>query len=105
MFVDDGFAGRTIDLAVGQVMELRLAENPTTGFRWNFVSTGAPSCVVVDDTFQTPGGPPGQGGMREWRIEGMQPGECDIALHYRRSFEQSPPSRSFTLHVGVGRND
>ena len=103
MLVDDSYAGKTVNLPVGQVMELRLAENPTTGFRWSFVSKGEPVCVVVGDAYQAQGGPPGRGGEHEWRIEGAQVGECDIALDYRRSFEQAPPARSFTLHVRVTR--
>src|SRR5262249_29756832 len=30
---DEGCNGQTIDLAVGQTIEIRLSENPTTGFR------------------------------------------------------------------------
>ena len=103
MLLDDSFAGKTVDLPVGQVMELRLAENPTTGFSWVFVSKGEPACAVIGNAYKAPGGPPGQGGAHEWRIEGAQAGECDLALHYRRSFEQAPPARSFTLHVRVTR--
>jgi predicted secreted protein len=47
--VDQNFNGQTVDLPVGQVMELRLAENPTTGYRWTFVRDGKPVCVVVAD--------------------------------------------------------
>jgi len=101
MLIDDSYVGKTVDLPIGQMMELRLTENPTTGFRWNFVSKGEPACVVVGDTYHATGGPPGQGGTHEWRIEGSRVGECDIALDYRRSFEQVPPARSFTLHIRV----
>ncbi len=37
--VDQSASGQTLDLPVGQVIELRLAENPTTGFRWTVVRT------------------------------------------------------------------
>ena len=60
--VDQNFDGQTVDLPVGQVMELRLAENPTTGYRWTFVANGKPVCVVVADRYERPSGPPGQGG-------------------------------------------
>ena len=33
-------AGQTVELPVGQTMELRLEENPTTGFRWNVEASG-----------------------------------------------------------------
>jgi hypothetical protein len=59
--VDQTQAGQTIDLPIGQVIELRLAENPTTGYRWVFVLDGAPACLVISDRYQRPNGPPGRG--------------------------------------------
>ena len=40
MIVTEKLANQTIDLPVGEVVEVRLEENPTTGFRWQLVSTG-----------------------------------------------------------------
>jgi inhibitor of cysteine peptidase len=99
--VDQSVNGQTIDLPVGQVMELRLAENPTTGYRWTFVTDGKPVCVVVADQFQRPSGPPGAGGEHSWQIKGVAVGVCDIALRYGRSFEPNAPGKSFDLHVHV----
>ena len=99
IIVDQNASGQTIDLQVGQVMELRLAENPSTGFRWRLTSDGAPACVVVNDRFEGSPGPPGQGGQHTWEIRGAAAGDCDIAMQYRR-----PPDTlagSFALHVRV----
>ena len=52
MVVDQSYSGQTLDLPFGQVMELRLAENPTTGYRWTFLSNGEPSCVVLPTSRQ-----------------------------------------------------
>ena len=83
-------------------MELRLAENPTTGYRWNFVANGAPACMVLGDRFDhPPGGPPGQGGEHTWQIKGVTIGECDIAMRYGRSFQPEAAGKSFALHVRV----
>ncbi|MEJ0017360.1 MAG: protease inhibitor I42 family protein [Acetobacteraceae bacterium] len=99
--VDQSASGQTLDLPVGQVIELRLAENPTTGFRWTVVANGAPACVVLSDRFESPSGPPGKGGEHLWEIKGVRIGECDIALQYRRSFEPDAPGGAFALHVRV----
>jgi inhibitor of cysteine peptidase len=99
--VDQNYAGQTVDLPVGQVMELRLAENPTTGYRWAFVTNGAPACVVVSDQFESPNGPLGRGGAHSWRIQGALAGECHITMRYDRSFQPDAPVESFTLHVRV----
>jgi inhibitor of cysteine peptidase len=99
--VDQSQSGQTVDLPVGQVMELRLAENPTTGYRWTFAADGAPACVVVSDRFERPAGPPGQGGEHAWQIKGALAGECRIALQYGRSFQPDAVGKSFALHVRV----
>ena len=101
MVVDQGFAGRTVDLPVGQVLELRLAENPTTGFRWTFIAQGEPVCVVLGSAYQAPSGPPGRAGDHVWEIKGIQPGECELKLSYARPWEKVPAADSFTVHVHV----
>ena len=101
ILIDQSFAGRSVDLPVGQVMELRLAENPTTGYRWEFVANGAPVCVVMSDRFENPPGPPGHGGVHAWQIKGAVAGQCEIAMQYRRSFQPDAVGNSFALHVRV----
>ena len=101
--VDQGQSGQTVNLPLGQVIELRLAENPTTGYRWAFVTDGAPACAVVGDRFESGSATPGQGGEHSWTIKGVQPGTCGIAMQYRRSFQPDAPARLFELQVGVTR--
>jgi inhibitor of cysteine peptidase len=94
-------AGQTINLPLGEVLELRLAENPTTGFRWTFTSDGRPACSVVAQSFRPDSTAPGAPGEHRWEIRGVHPGICNLDLSYRRGFEQTPPARTFTLHVRV----
>ncbi len=101
IFIDQTQSGQTLDLPIGQVIELRLAENPTTGYRWTFIANGAPVCVVLSDRFERPTGPPGAGGTNMWQIKGVSLGECDISMQYRRSFQQDSVGQAFTLHVRV----
>jgi predicted secreted protein len=85
------------------VIELRLAENPTTGFVWSFVTNGGPACAVVADSFAGPAGPPGAGGQHTWRFEGRQPGTCAIALVKRRPGQTTGAAQDFSLEVRVTR--
>jgi inhibitor of cysteine peptidase len=101
IIIDQTHSGQTLDLPVGQVMEVRLAENPTTGYRWAVVANGAPACAVLNDRFERPAGPPGAGGEHMWQIKGIAAGECEIAMHYRRSFQPDAVGQSFALHVRV----
>jgi inhibitor of cysteine peptidase len=102
MIIDSSYSGQQFALDVGQVVELRLPENPTTGFRWTVASGGGGACRLDDHGFQGPGSRPGQGGEHVWRLVGVDAGPCDLQLAYRRSFVAASPSDTgFTLHVQV----
>jgi inhibitor of cysteine peptidase len=103
--LDETASGTSVDLNVGQMVELRLPENRSTGYRWRIESDGGPACHIVDAGMPAlPDGGPGVGGMHLWRIEGAQAGQCNVALAYARPWETGvAPVRSFTLHVAVSR--
>ncbi|HTS91966.1 MAG TPA: protease inhibitor I42 family protein [Stellaceae bacterium] len=101
LLVDETFSAQTVELPVGQVMELRLKENPTSGFRWEFAEDGKPYCALVGDTYAG-GGAPGAGGEHKWQMRAVQLGTCELRLFYRRSFEpNASPAQSFILYVKV----
>lgn len=103
MLIDETFNCRTVDVLLGQTIEVRLKENPTTGFRWQLTSDGGPACVVNDDEFTTASGPPGRGGEHTWRFKVVGVGDGDIELAYRRRWESSPEAgKTFKIHVKVG---
>lgn len=102
--IDSSNAGQTVDMNVGQVAELRLAENATTGFRWKVTRDGGPSCQIKED-FAEPGAQarPGQGGSHIWRISGVRPGVCELAMDYVRSWEPNAASaNTFNIRIRVG---
>jgi inhibitor of cysteine peptidase len=89
-------------LAVGQTLEISLAENPTTGFRWELKATGEPACAPRGDTFDAPAAGVGKSGTHRWRFEAVGKGTGTIELAYRRSWEQDkPPAETFRLTVRV----
>ena len=95
--------GQEIELQSGQQFEIRLPENPTTGFRWNLVSNGEPACIALDNAYESPDVPAhGQEGTHYWRFEAAQAGEGIIELVYQRSWEHGRnPVRRFILNVRV----
>jgi len=98
----ESFNGQTINLAVGQTVEIRLPENPTTGFRWQLMAHDGTVCAMISDAFKEPVGSPGRAGEHSWVFEAIQPGGCDIELHYRRRWVRSvEPDRTFRIHVRV----
>ena len=92
-----------IELPRGQQFEIRLPENPTTGFRWKMVANGEPACKTLEDFYEPPDVlTHGQEGAHYWRFEAAQAGDGNIELVYQRSWEQGKnPARRFTLNVRV----
>jgi hypothetical protein len=60
---DKSYGGRTLDLRIGDGVTLSLAENPTTGYRWELVAKPEPNCVVVNDTYVANADAIGSGGI------------------------------------------
>jgi predicted secreted protein len=81
-------AGGEHALGVGQEVVLRLAENRTTGYRWQLL---APDGVQVGDGGYepSPSGSPGAGGVRTFRLRPTAPGAHRVTAGLRRSWE--PP--------------
>jgi len=104
--IDESADGRTIDLPVGEVIELRLPENPTTGYRWQVDADGQPVLALLDDQFDPPGGAHGRAGSHGWRFQARQVGEGRIALASRRRWEsggQSGRTVAVSVRVAAGR--
>jgi len=103
LHADEQSNGRTLKLAAGELLEIVLGENPTTGYRWRFAETGAPTCTLVSDAYEPSGeGVPGQGGVHRWKIQAAEAGTCRIELVYQRPWDQNAhPRRTFRLQVEV----
>src|SRR5579859_7680971 len=102
MRIDDSMNGQSIDVAVGEVIEIRLDENRTAGYQWRLVDDGARVCTRVGDSYQAGTGPLGQSGSHRWELRATRPGEATIALAYRRPWEQDEAAaRTFSLHLRV----
>jgi inhibitor of cysteine peptidase len=100
--VDRSYNGREVTLAVGEVVEISLAENPTTGFRWDLEVKPEPACTLVNSTFEPATGPPGKGGTHRWQFRAARSGTGEILLEYRRPWERNtPPGQTFKLSLRV----
>ena len=94
--------GRTIDLTVGEMLELVLPENRVTGFRWELTAPVTPLVTVERNDFEAPNGPPGRPGNHTWVVRAVEPGKARVELAYRRSWEgDRPAARSFSLVVRI----
>ena len=81
-------AGRTVEVAPGAAVQLRLAENPTTGYRWTLIVTPAGCLQATADTFERPDtAAVGTGGVRVVDIKTSDAPHCELGLAYRRPWE------------------
>jgi inhibitor of cysteine peptidase len=93
--------GSEVAVAVGESFELRLAENPTTGYRWQVAAESSPAIRVIGDSFRLEGDAVGAPGMREWRLQADRPGTHSLVLVEKRSWEEKVVKR-FMVKVMVG---
>jgi inhibitor of cysteine peptidase len=94
-------SGQTATVAPGDRLELRLDENPTTGFRWYIENDESGVLVLENDAFTHPqDGVSGAGGTRDLVFKVAKQGQTRLRASYRRSWEaQKPPQQTFELAV------
>ena len=102
LYLDESYNEREIELRTGEEFEIRLPENPTTGFRWYPISSGEPVCILLDNSFEEGRSSPGNSGSHFWHFQAVHEGLGKIEFASRRSWEQAkPPAQSFTLSIYV----
>ena len=96
--------GRTITLARGTLLEVRLDSAPGTGYRWE-TAVQEPSPLRLIETRYVPLADDKRVGGQQtqlFRFEAAQAGEAELKLQYRRPWERdTPPVRTWSLTVVV----
>jgi inhibitor of cysteine peptidase len=94
-------SGSEIEVRIGDVLNLRLFENPASGYRWRITSSGAPGLALAEDHFQMQSaGAVGTGGIHEWRFRAAQAGGGTLKMEYVRAWEPLAID-TFSLKVRV----
>ena len=85
--VDETRNGGQFDITVGECIEMRLSENPTTGYRWHLDLLDGFALKCEHDLFETTQQAPGAPGLHRWRLRAIEEGVARVELHRRRSWE------------------
>jgi inhibitor of cysteine peptidase len=95
--VDDH--GGAVTIRPGETVEVRLAENPTTGYRWQL----EPLDADVADAYTASSAAAGAGGMRVFRVTARSAGDAEVRATLRRSWEppENAPLQTFAATVQV----
>ncbi len=102
LHIDISVDGHVVEMPLGGIVELRLPESPTTGFRWNLRSRGEPILALAADSFELGNGRPGHGGIHWWRFQAVQIGIASLDLVYRRRWEPlDKAAKTFQIQIRV----
>ena len=94
--------GRTIDLALGQILLVRLPENPTTGYRWEIEGTTEDIVLPQGRTFKTSSTAFGGGGTRVFEFKATSGGTTQLCIrHWQRWEGESSIDRHFKVTIRV----
>ncbi|MBS4097121.1 MAG: protease inhibitor I42 family protein [Sulfuricella sp.] len=87
--VSDTDNGRALELAMGQILTVKLKANPTTGYDWQFndqsisvLSRQGDAAYVADSTTLI-----GSGGVKSWKFKAVVAGSGTLRFEYLRSWE------------------
>ncbi len=96
-------AGSTIHLHMGDLLEISLEGNPSTGYQWETVPMQTTLLKQQENwEFKPSGRSPGAGGILTLRFKAVQLGQADFKLIYHRPFEpEEPPAKKFEIKLVV----
>lgn len=95
--------GQTISVKVGDLILLRLDENPTTGYQWQLEPLDERVLELSGTSFELSPSPTiGSGGTREFRFTARAAGHARIALkHWQPWSGESSVTQRFSVGVDV----
>jgi inhibitor of cysteine peptidase len=103
LVVNEEQNGATVQVNPGTVITVKLAENPTTGYRWNLTTSSG--LRVTLDTYiptDTTGKLVGSGGTHIWDITADERGSQQVQAVYKRPWEPATGNETtFSLAIVV----
>jgi len=102
MKIGEADNGGAVELMVGQIFEVELRENPTTGFRWEVAEIGSEIMKLPKEKYLPDSKAIGSGGRRTMEFEALRTGTSKLRLIERRPWETDvPPVKVYEVKVTV----
>ena len=94
--------GGDVTLGIGQVLDVHLPSNPSTGYAWQIVECPDFLTPAEVSTFESDAGEGvvGAGGIETWRFTGASTGTGTLVLEYRQAWEPDVPAED-TYEIAV----
>lgn len=102
----DADSGSTVKLHQGDILEIVLPSNPTTGYTWE-VKPGSEAVLKQkgEPEFRPDSNVLGSGGRMTFRFDAIAVGEVPLVLIYGRTFEPGvAPVQTFDITARVVKN-
>jgi inhibitor of cysteine peptidase len=100
LVIDQTRNNDSVEIAIGDSIRVQLSENPTTGYRWRLLTSGAPALRLIRDDFERSASGPGGGGTRCWIFAAQCPGTAALGMELQRSWQPQAAS-SFAVSISV----
>jgi inhibitor of cysteine peptidase len=85
MILNDQDLGRTVEVEAQSILNMRLSENSTTGYRWEVENTGG--LELVGDNFEKAGIAIEAGGVRIFQFRALDAGSHRLSIKKWRDWE------------------
>jgi len=96
--------GKVIDVKRGEIVTIKLAENPTTGYNWQFETEPENQNVisVISSKYIEPvTSLIGAGGTKEYKFEIKNAGQISINGYYVRPWEELDKNTATQVHYTI----
>lgn len=104
MKINENDAGKTIEMVIGDELEIMLPGNPTTGYVWESDSKDATELLLKQTSFMPANHAIGSGGVVTLLFRALATGKASLNLIYHRPFERNiPPIKTFEVTVNIAR--
>jgi inhibitor of cysteine peptidase len=100
--VDESMNGQTLNVKAGDVIAVKLAGNPTTGYNW--IAADLDKAILSQSgeaEFKAGSNLIGAGGMITLKFKAEGPGTTTLTLNYMRAWESVQPLQVFTVTIIV----
>ena len=103
--VDESSKKEIVCLKKGDILEIILGTNPSTGYEWSVVNIDSTKLKIVSESYianQVNRAVVGGGGNKIYLFKTISKGNTAIELIYFRSFEKEiPPKKKFHINLNI----
>lgn len=104
VYLSEQDSNRDILLSIGQIAVITLAENPTTGYRWEFKIVPENQEIlgnVKEKYIRQQTKLIGAGGIKEFSFRVKNAGKAEIFGYYRRAWENDDKINEQSVHYTI----